>query len=68
MKYISDLGGREAHDGIFNNEVTMLVSKGLVRSEKLLCCIAAGKPICHPSYIMESMKQSKFLPIVSHFA
>ena len=66
MKYIEELGGAVSEEGKYVEEIVMLVTGNLSRSEKALCCVGAGKPICHPAYIHDSYAQRQFLPVVSH--
>ncbi|XP_076258248.1 mutator 2 [Rhynchophorus ferrugineus] len=43
------------------NSCTVLVTEHIKRSQKLLCAVGLGKPICSPQWIVESKKSHEFL-------
>lgn len=44
--------------GEYDSSVTHLVISKVTRSEKMICCIAAGKWALHPDYLADSRKVS----------
>jgi len=46
----------------FEASVTHMLTSRVSRSEKMLCSVAAGKWVLHPSYIVDSLKDGKWLP------
>ena len=42
--------------GEYDSHVTHILTNKVFRSEKLLCCIAAGKWVLHPRYITDSQE------------
>ena len=53
----SKLEGADMRDsGEYDSLVTHILINKVFRSEKLLCCTAAGKWVLHPQYIIDSEK------------
>ena len=60
---------RVQSSGEFEPAVTHIVTAKVSRSEKLLCCTAAGKWVLHPDFITDSEKVSFSRlgwPVLSH--
>lgn len=60
---VTDLGGEVCSTTNFDPSATHLIMTKPVRSEKLLASIAAGKWIVHHSYLVESHREGRFLPV-----
>lgn len=58
---IKKLGGNIVTCSGFDNAITHLITKKLIKSEKILCCIASGKWVLHPAFIEESERHMRFL-------
>lgn len=63
ISMIQSLGGEISNSGESDaiSEVSHLLSAAVGRSERLLVCLAAGKWVLHPSYILQSHKAGRFL-------
>ena len=57
------LGGRMRRDigKHFDPQATHMVTGTVTRSEKILCSVASGRWVLHPSYIAESLAQGRWL-------
>jgi hypothetical protein len=63
MQQVEQLGGTVADVGFYEPTAFGLIADTLARSEKVLCCIAAGKPILSPAYLLASLSKKTFLPV-----
>lgn len=52
-KIIEDSGGKVIDGSQYDKRVTHYITANLLRSEKLMACIASGVWILHPSYVQE---------------
>jgi len=60
---ITDLGGRVSNFAYFDPDCTALVAKNLLRSEKVLGCIAAGKYVLKYNYLLKCEEEQQFIPV-----
>ena len=59
---VAKLGGRMSSNAtIFDPEATHMITGKVGRSEKVLCSVASGRWLLHPSYIVESLAQGRWL-------
>jgi hypothetical protein len=61
-KAITKLGGRMSVMGEqFDPHATHMITNKVSRSEKMMCCVASGLWVLHPSYVTHSMERQRWL-------
>jgi len=59
---VGKLGGRMTNNAAsFDPLATHMITGRVARSEKILCSVASGRWVLHPSYIAESLSQGRWL-------
>ena len=58
---LAKLGGRMTNVSNFDPQATHMITGRVARSEKILCSVASGRWVLHPSYIAESLAQGRWL-------
>src|SRR4051812_17141925 len=60
---LTTLGGHVIDGSPFDPSAFALIANALARSEKVLCSIAAGKPLLSSAYLTASIEAGRFLPV-----